>query len=165
MRKLLEYINMIYIAIFLGLCISCFFVGLPLSLGRVNIEYQSIPYAYLSVVGKSYDSSIKINNSGKIYFVDCQIGLNEFCNKFYNKNIPVYNLQLVTVNEKFSAIVQMDTNSGLKIHNSQDEIISNLISSKTIYPKFFFNCFLIFTPIIMILNFFLNYRKVRLWRK
>ena len=70
MEKIYNYTLMIFISVLFLLIVSVFIVGWNVSVGNIDTKEYKIPTAEVKIVGKSYDSSIRLSNHGNTIFLE-----------------------------------------------------------------------------------------------
>lgn len=166
-KKAYKYLLMVFMSIIILFVISIFSIGFNLSVGRLDTNKIEILSSEIQIVGKAYDASMRVSDAGKVFFVDCQIGMGSVCDNYYHQILYAKNVQLLSINDAKSTIMLYGE---LRSQRGEIFIINNLknvenlskqwIDKKRIYPKFFFYTILVLFPFVVLGSFFIINFKV-----
>lgn len=155
-KKIRDYFYMIYAAVVIILGISVATSEISLLFGKINISHKEIKYTNAQVIGRPQTKMIYVKDGKETYTIGCGKEFDILCEEYFNKNIEIFDLHLVVINNSAIEVLGFRTKSGLEFKFDEREIINSRIETEKLFPRFFFILFLILTPIFFI-TLFLTY--------
>ncbi|WP_312266563.1 hypothetical protein [Neisseria sp.] len=165
MKKLYDYLLMLFCAVLIFLVVSVFVVGWDLIANKNTTTTKEIEIALaeVQIVGKAYDASMRISGSGGVYFADCNLGLRQLCNIYHGRTLYAKKIKLLDVNNARSKVLlygefKSDGEKYFIIDNLSDSqyLAQQSIEGKWIYPKFFFWASVVMLPFVLLGRFVLG---------
>lgn len=160
LKKIYDYILMFFLSFLVLLAVSIFAMGWNLSVGNISKKEMDFPTAEVKIVGKAYDSSMRLSYQGSVFFLDCQFGSGNLCNKFHGETLYAQNIKVLNINDKVSILIYgefLESSGEITVIDNLkniDILTQQVIDQKRSYSKIFFWISLIMFPFVLLGRFY-----------